>query len=152
MFDNHDLMVHADEIRSQVNEIKKNNATYQDYTYAATGSKNRVVGRIMMVYNIIAQIVGKASDGGVARTFSNDVKEQLWHDGYICPYCNQTILSIEDAEVDHILAFSNGGETDISNAQLLHRHCNREKNANNFEETSINEVELDNDFDDEESE
>ncbi len=149
MFDNHDLMVHADEIRSQVNEIKKNNATYQDYTYAATGSKNRVVGRIMMVYNIIAQIVGKASDGGVARTFSNEVKEQLWHDGYICPYCNQTILSIEDAEVDHILAFSNGGETDISNAQLLHRHCNREKNANNFEETSINEVELDNDFDDE---
>ena len=152
MFDNHDLMVHADEIRSQVNEIKKNNATYQDYTYAATGSKNRVVGRIMMVYNIIAQIVGKAADGGVARAFSNEVKEQLWHDGYICPYCNQTILSIEDAEVDHILAFSNGGETDISNAQLLHRHCNREKNANNFEETSINEVELDNDFDDEESE
>lgn len=152
MFDNHDLMVHADEIRSQVNEIKKNNATYQDYTYAATGSKNRVVGRIMMIYNIIAQIVGKSSDGGVIRIFSNEIKEQLWHDGYICPYCNQTILSIEDAEVDHILAFSNGGETDISNAQLLHRHCNREKNANNFEETSINEVELDNDFDDEENE
>ena len=62
--------------------------TYQDYTYAANGSKNRVVGRIMMVYNIIAQIVGKVSDGGVARAFSNDLKEQLWHDGYICPYCN----------------------------------------------------------------
>ena len=55
-------------------------------------------------------------------------------------------------EVDHIKPFSKGGNTELSNAQLLHRHCNREKNANNFEETSINEVELDNNFDDEESE
>jgi 5-methylcytosine-specific restriction endonuclease McrA len=31
------------------------------------------------------------------------------------------------AEVDHIVPFSQGGKTDISNAQLLHRHCNREK-------------------------
>ncbi len=129
MFDNHDLMVHADEIRMQIEEIKKNNATYQDYTYAATGSKNRVVGRIMMIYNIIAQIVGKASDGGVERTFTNDIKYELWNDNYTCSYCGQKILEIDDAEVDHIKPFSKGGDTEISNAQLLHRHCNREKNA-----------------------
>ena len=67
-----------------------------------------------------------------------------------CAYCGQEILDISDAEVDHILAFSNGGETDINNAQLLHRHCNREKNANNFEEISVNDIELNNDYEDEE--
>ena len=39
----------------------------------------------------------------------------------------RAILDIDDAEVDHIVPFSQGGKTDISNAQLLHRHCNREK-------------------------
>ena len=57
MFSPHDLMAHADEIRNQVNEIKKNNLTYQDYTYAATGSKNRVIGRIMMIYQLIENII-----------------------------------------------------------------------------------------------
>ena len=150
MFNNHDLMVHADEIRSQVNEIKKNNPTYQDYTYAATGSKNRVIGRIMMIYNLISEIIGKPSDGGVSRMFSAEVKEELWKEGYVCSYCGQTILSKDDAEIDHIIAYSAGGETDISNAQLLHRHCNRKKNANNFEETSVNDVELNNSYEDDE--
>lgn len=142
MFNNHDLMAHADEIRKQINEVKKNNPTYQDYTYAATGSKNRVIGRIMMIYNLIAAIIGKASDGNTNRIFSSDIKEKLWHEGYICPYCNQEILSIEDAEIDHIKAYSNGGETIIENAQLLHRHCNRSKNDTDFEEVSINDIEL----------
>ena len=152
MFNSHDLMVNADKIRGQVNEIKKNNAEYQDFTYAATGSKNRVIGRIMMIYNLIAEIVGKPSDGDVSRLFSDDVKEELWHDDYVCSYCGQKILSKDDAEVDHILAFKNGGETEISNAQLLHRHCNRKKNANNFEESTVNDIELVNEYDDEESE
>lgn len=64
-FDNHDLMLHADEIRKQVLEIRKNNVEYQDFTYAATGSKNRVIVRITMIYNIISSIIGKSSDGDV---------------------------------------------------------------------------------------
>lgn len=128
-FDNHDLILHADEIRKQVLEIRKNNVEYQDFTYAATGSKNRVIGRITMIYNIISSIIGKSSDGDVKRLFTYDDKELLWHDNYICSYCGQLILSIDDAEVDHVKPFSKGRKTEISNAQLLHRHCNREKNS-----------------------
>jgi hypothetical protein len=36
-------MVHADAIREKINEMKTSNETYQDYTYAATGSKSRVI-------------------------------------------------------------------------------------------------------------
>ncbi|MDD2518619.1 MAG: HNH endonuclease signature motif containing protein [Bacilli bacterium] len=38
------------------------------------------------------------------------------------------MLKIEDAEVDHIIPYSRGGNTTEDNAQLLHRHCNRTKN------------------------
>lgn len=139
MFSPHDLMAHADEIRNQVNEIKKNNLTYQDYTYAATGSKNRVIGRIMMIYQLIENIIGNTNSS--QRLYSKSTKEELWYEGYVCPYCNQQILSIDDAEVDHIIPYSKGGNTVIENAQLLHRHCNREKNNFEFETNDINEIE-----------
>lgn len=128
MFDNHDLMMHADEIRNKINDIKANDLQYQDYTYAATGSKDRVIGRIMIMYNALAKIIGKYGQSPKIRLFTKIDKEKLWHDHYICSYCNQEILSIDDAEVDHVIPYSKGGSTIIENAQLLHRHCNREKN------------------------
>ena len=127
---------------------EKNDIKYQDFTYAATGSKNRVIGRIMMVYNAIANVIGKHSNAGIIRTFSDEIKNELWHDGYVCSFCGQKILSIDDAEVDHIRPFSQGGETTLENAQLLHRHCNRVKNDNDFESVNVNEIELDNSIDD----
>lgn len=128
MFDNHILMSHADMIRRQVEELKKNNLNYQDYTYAATGSKDRVVGRIMLIYNTISEIVGKGNTANSQRNFDYDIKEKLFNEGYICSYCGNEILKIEDAEVDHIIPYSRGGNTTEDNAQLLHRHCNRTKN------------------------
>ncbi len=128
MFDNHVLMNNADMIRRQVEELKKNNLEYQDYTYAATGSKDRVVGRILLIYNTISEIVGRENANGSHRNFDYIIKEQLFYAGYVCPYCNNEILKIEDAEVDHIIPYSRGGATTEENAQLLHRHCNRTKN------------------------
>ena len=140
-FDSHELMAHADDIRNALNDLKRNNEQYREDTYAATGSKKRVIGRIMAVYNMLADITGGY---GVSedRTFSDSVKRQLFHEGYICSYCGNEIKDIADAEVDHIIPFSQGGKTEISNAQLLHRHCNRAKSD------SMNE--LDADFEDEE--
>lgn len=126
MYDKHELITHADSIRADIDDLKKNDDEYKDYTYAATGSKKRVIGRITAVHNILLKYVG-SDDSGNRRTFSEIDKKALWYDGYICSYCNNTILSIEDAEVDHIIPYSQGGKTELSNAQLLHRHCNREK-------------------------
>lgn len=128
IFSKHDLISHADQIRKQIEELKVNNQQYQEDTYAATGSRKRVIGRIMAVYNLLSSITGNYGGYSESRAFSNEVKEQLFHEGYICSYCNNTILSSSDAEVDHIVPFSQGGRTDISNAQLLHRYCNRKKN------------------------
>ena len=129
MFDSHNLMKNADEIRKAISNIKANNQIYSDYTYAATGSKDRVIGRIMIIYNAIKDILEKHGDTTPeVRCFSNDDKQKLWNEHYICSYCGQEILAYDDAEVDHIFAYSKGGDTVLENAQLLHRHCNREKN------------------------
>lgn len=133
MFNNHDLMAHSTEIRERINDLKRNNDKYKDYTYAATGSRERVIGRIMMVYNLLSEILGKNSDVGEKRLFSKDLKEKLFYKGYICSFCHNEILDINDSEVDHIYAFSKGGETIEENAQLLHRHCNREKHQNDVD-------------------
>lgn len=129
-FSPHDLISHADKIRKAVNNIKRNDEKYKDDTYAATGSKKRVQGRIGLIYHMLSQITGNYGVDDESRTFSEEIKKELFHEGYICSYCNNVILSIDDAEVDHIIPFSKGGKTDISNAQLLHRYCNREKSDN----------------------
>lgn len=128
MFDNHDLMNKADAIRKQIESLKMNNLEYQDFTYAATGSKDRVVGRIMSIYNAVKEIVGDCNNLTSQRNFDYSLKEKLFSNGYICSYCGNEILKIEDAEVDHINPYSKGGLTNDQNAQLLHRHCNRAKN------------------------
>ncbi|MBR1534841.1 MAG: DUF262 domain-containing protein [Ruminococcus sp.] len=126
-FNNHDLMAHADEIRKAIEDLKLNNEQYREDTYVATGSRKRVLGRIFTVYNLLTKITGSYGSDDSNRTFSDSVKKELFYPGYICSWCNNEILDIDDAEVDHITPFSQGGKTDITNAQLLHRHCNREK-------------------------
>jgi Protein of unknown function DUF262/HNH endonuclease len=44
-----------------------------------------------------------------------------------CAICGQQILSIEDAEADHVVAYSKGGLTELKNGQITHRFCNRHK-------------------------
>lgn len=126
-FNSHDLMAHADEIRKSIEDLKLNNDQYREDTYVATGSRKRVLGRIITVYNLLTKTTGSYGSDDSSRFFSDSVKKELFHPGYICSWCNNEILDIDDAEVDHIVPFSQGGKTDISNAQLLHRHCNREK-------------------------
>lgn len=50
---------------------------------------------------------------------------------------------IDDCEVDHIIPYDAGGPTEIENAQLLHKWCNRSKGS---------KVQVDSDFEDDSSE
>ena len=133
-FGTHELMAHADEIRKSIENLKLNDVQYRENTYLGTNARKRLFGRIFAVYNLITKITGSYGNDDSSRIFSDSVKKELFHPGYICSWCNNKILSIDDAEVDHITPFSQGGKTDISNAQLLHRHCNREKSDTMFDE------------------
>ncbi len=69
------------------------------------------------------------SSQGRQRTFpdAKELKIRLFARHNVCSRCGMEILKIEHAELDHIIPFSEGGESTESNAQLLHAQCNREK-------------------------
>lgn len=46
--------------------------------------------------------------------------------GHKCGKCGEALVP-ENAEIEHILAMSKGGENSPANTQLMHRHCNNEK-------------------------
>ena len=125
-FPKHSLMAKADSIRAKIESIRKTDDEYLGFAERSTSSRTAVVGRILKIYTAINDCLS-GEEISEKRAFSPDIKELLFHEGYVCSYCGNVILSIDDAEVDHIVPFSLGGKTDIDNAQLLHRHCNREK-------------------------
>lgn len=63
------------------------------------------------------------------RFYTFEEKKRLFEqkDGNICQICKNQIMEINDAHVDHIERFVDGGKTEIKNAQITHRYCNLEK-------------------------
>ena len=127
-FDKHSLIVNADKIREAIMNVKMKDEAYREDTYAATGSKVRVVRRIQTIYNLISDIIGEKSSDTERRLFTDEEKKQLYENSdKKCAICGNLILSIDDCEIDHIVPFAKGGKTELSNAQIVHRICNREK-------------------------
>jgi hypothetical protein len=44
-----------------------------------------------------------------------------------CTLCNEKILKHQVSEGDHIVEWSEGGETTLENLQVVHKHCHQEK-------------------------
>ena len=62
------------------------------------------------------------------RIYNSEEKEILFNmTGGICQICKNKIYTIDDAHVDHIERFSEGGKTTIKNGQITHRFCNLHK-------------------------
>ena len=127
-FDKHSLIVNADKIREAVMNVKMTDESYREDTYAATGSKVRVIRRIQTIYNLILSITGNNSTDTDRRLFSEDERKMLYESSdKKCAICGNLILNIDDCEIDHIIPYAKGGKTELSNAQIVHRICNREK-------------------------
>ena len=65
------------------------------------------------------------------RFFTEAQKQFIWHNSpnKICAICGKEIERYEDYEPDHKIPWSKGGPTSITNAQLVHKTCNRKKGA-----------------------
>ncbi|MBU2104646.1 MAG: DUF262 domain-containing protein [Nanoarchaeota archaeon] len=77
-------------------------------------------------FKILREIMGYPKED--RRIYTTEEKKFLFDkaDG-ICQICKNKIDSIDDAHVDHIERFSEGGETTIKNGQITHRYCNLKK-------------------------
>lgn len=65
------------------------------------------------------------------RLFNESEKQFLWHKSHdkICGICKKVITEYADCEIDHIDPWNNGGRTDLTNGQISHIFCNRQKSG-----------------------
>lgn len=128
IFDREKLKARADIIRNAIEYKKLHDDKYHNACYAATGSKDRVIQRILTIFNFLKSELGDNGMKEEIRVFPSDYKKLLAEkQNYVCPICRQKILNIDDCEIDHIIPYSLGGKTEFENAQLVHMTCNRAK-------------------------
>jgi hypothetical protein len=127
-YSKNEILRNADYIREAMLELMTNNQDFIDSILLQTSNKEVLKKRFKIWLEKLDEIVG--SSGYEQRTYSFQVKKELFDKNPTCAISGQRILAIEDSEVDHILPFSKGGKTEIENAQLVLRYFNRAKNNN----------------------
>ncbi len=97
----------------------------KDFVYSIelnTSSIKTVNERFRIWYETLDKILNTKEKQ--PRCFSFDLKELLFKTDPKCSICNQRIVDIDDAAIDHIEQFWLGGQTVQDNARLTHRYCN----------------------------
>jgi len=89
---------------------------------SGTTSTAKVTTRFKKWLDALEKIVGTPKTE--PRTFSWELKKQLYEQNPVCAICGNKIMTIDDAVIDHIEHYWRGGKTIPSNARLTHRYCN----------------------------
>ena len=124
IFPKHIIMSNLDEIRESFIRLNVDDELFLDAILQGTGDKLRVTRRFEIWKAELDKIIQNQTS---SRTFKFSIKQNLFNSNNICGICRQQINHLDDAEVDHIIPYSKGGQTVIENAQISHRYCNRRK-------------------------
>lgn len=117
----------ADAIRETMLNLMSSNEEFIDAILIQTSDRQKLQTRFEIWFKALKEIIDQDT---TARAFDFRTKQLLFTQDPTCKLCEQQILHIDDAEVDHILPYSKGGKTVIENAQITHRFCNRNKSNN----------------------
>jgi len=131
-YNKNQIVPKADEIREKFLDLLTNNQEFMNTVENKTNDTIVLKRRFEIWLKELAQIIGNAPPD--ARVFKFSDKKTLFDQEPTCKICSQQILMIEDSEVDHIIPYSKGGKTELSNGQLTHRYCNRAKNNRESDE------------------
>jgi len=125
-YSKNEVLRNADFIREAMIDLMINSQDFINSIEIQTSDKEVLKRRFKIWLEKLDDIIG--DNGYEKRIFPYQIKKELFDKNPVCAISNQQILAIEDAEVDHIIPFSKGGETKIENAQLVLRYFNRAKN------------------------
>ena len=124
-YEKRDIVPHAQIIRDAYIELvcQRNFAeTVEIGTYSTQQTKKRME----MWLNKLREVIGYSSDE--PRFYTFEEKKRLFEQkSGVCAICSNQIMDIDDAHVDHIDRYADGGLTNFSNAQITHRYCNLAK-------------------------
>lgn len=119
------VLQHKDAIREGLLDLMASNLEFEQLIGYKTSDTENVKRRFKIYMNMLETVITTSKDN--PRLFPASLKHELFNEEPICAISGQRILAIEDAEVDHIKPFSEGGKTEKSNAQLVLRYFNRAK-------------------------
>ena len=124
-YSKNEVLAKADLIREGLLDLMITNQPFKEQLIWQTSDTDVLKKRFRTYMDMLESIIGDPQYP--QRTFSFSVKEELFKKNPYCAISKQKILAIEDSEVDHIVPYSKGGKTEISNAQLVLRYFNRAK-------------------------
>lgn len=101
-----DIVRSADAIREAAIELMANNVEFADVIVYNTSDKKRLERRFRLWKDMLDGVVGESTQG--ARAFDRKLKVELFETNPECSECGQAILTIDDAHVDHVEAYSKG--------------------------------------------
>jgi HNH endonuclease len=113
---------HIGDIRDGLIELMTSDQEFINSIELSTSSSQAVKARFVKWNAKLQEIIKDHTPE--QRFFPWNIKEQLFNRRKMCAICNNQILDIDDAHVDHIVPYSKGGTTTLENAQLTHKYCN----------------------------
>jgi len=127
-YEHNQIINRSDTIREAMLDLMCNDLEFIQSVELQTSSTKQMTFRFEKWLNVLKQILADTPPS--PRNFPYAIKKQLFDADHTCKLCGNQIMAIEDAEVDHIKPYSQGGTTTLDNAQLTHRYCNRRKSDN----------------------
>jgi len=120
----------SDVIREELLHMMTSDKEFIDsISGSGTTSTAKVTTRFKKWLDALEKIVGMLKTE--PRTFSWELKKQLYEQNPVCAICGNKIMLIDDAAIDHIEHYWRGGKTIPSNARLVHRYCNLKRGGRN---------------------
>ena len=118
---------HLEEIKEAMINLMVRDNKFIDSIQLKTSNLDTVMYRFKTWADTLEKIIVTKT---TPRLFPYAVKKQLYEEDPTCKLCNQHIICIDDAHVDHKNPDARGGATTIENGQIAHRWCNMHKSDN----------------------
>lgn len=120
----HEIIPYSDSIREALINLMVSDEHF--LSQDGTLSRANVRYRFNKWNGELQSIIGNKKS---PRSFSYQLKEELFDKNPVCNYCDQKIHNLDDSVVDHHKPYWKGGETIPENARLMHRFCNLVKSG-----------------------
>ena len=116
------VMNTKDLIREAIIGLMTSDEKFIESISRSTSSKDMLQYRCEVVERLIKDVLNTTSKQ--PRCFTLEFKQHLFDNNPTCEICGNRIEHIDDAAVDHIEQYWQGGKTIPENARLTHRYCN----------------------------
>ena len=122
-----EITKNADRIYEEYLDLISEDNQWVDYVRRATGEASRLDYVFETWRRRLEEILRDEGTGGWKRSFSRQLKKELFDQSRTCAICNNEIKLLDDAVIDHVKHYWRGGKTLPENARLAHRYCNLER-------------------------